>query len=704
MTLARFPAGEIKMFSSYDRSGGNDDFNHFLGALDDGSYVLADVKGPGVVRRFWFTGLPADQTMRFYFDGETQPRFAVSTRSRLENRKFPLVAPLCASPSAATYCYLPLPFARRLVIASGPSKGDKYFLHLNYEQFDSQQAVRTFSLPLTTAESNAVEQVGRNWMNLSESMDAPMGGQPTAVSIPAGKSVTCWQGDGPAVINELRIRVEYPRGIPLVVRNALLRLLVLRCYWDGSDQPSVEVPLGDFFCNGLRSRKFASLLLASTGEEFVSRFPFPFRRQGRIELHNDAGAAIRAEVRVATRRLAAWDPELMYFHAGWRGGIGRNMPHTILSAGGRGQYVGCYLIAMAGEPSWNILEGDEMIYIDGEAQASMHGTGLEDYFNGGWYYGREGIFSSPLTGALEKRGIQTTQYRFHMPDPVGFTKSIRVGIEFGDGNRSRGYMSSVAYWYQPEPRPVPGRLPAMAQRLVPRDPLEKVSMMCEVFERERKGLLDEAKDLCLEYAEKYPNTPQAELMELRAIAYREEASGYDSVRDEYARVQKTAKHEEARRQAKLLQWYHESSSNALLCAHINGKYVLYLDGKEMLRGDDVTRLHVAPVKLDPGPHVLAVEVEWVRPDNWCTVHLRTHSGDLWTDRTWLNSAAAPEGWRQVSFEDSQWKPVNPNRGVLPKMAWFYFEPNGFILTQHHPQIGASVRGKKAFFRKRFETK
>lgn len=34
----------------------------------------------------------------------------------------------------------------------------------------------------------------------------------------------------------------------------VLRDLILRIYWDGSDSPAVESPLGDFFCNGFGER------------------------------------------------------------------------------------------------------------------------------------------------------------------------------------------------------------------------------------------------------------------------------------------------------------------------------------------------------------------------------------------------------------------------------------------------------------------
>ena len=83
--------------------------------------------------------------------------------------------------------------------------------------------------------------------------------------------------------------------------------------------------------------------------------------------------------------------------------------------------VGCYLSAISNNDSWYILEGDERIYIDGAKTPIVHGTGLEDYFNGAWYY--SGLSDLPLCGLLEKAAMRTDQYRFHLPERIGLKRN-----------------------------------------------------------------------------------------------------------------------------------------------------------------------------------------------------------------------------------------------------------------------------------------
>ena len=73
-----------------------------------------------------------------------------------------------------------------------------------------------------------------------------------------------------------------------------LRHLILRIYWDHEETPSVEVPLGDFFCNGWKSYldtwkpvniNSLPINVNPTGG-FNSFFPMPFRQHCRITIEN----------------------------------------------------------------------------------------------------------------------------------------------------------------------------------------------------------------------------------------------------------------------------------------------------------------------------------------------------------------------------------------------------------------------------------
>ena len=59
-----------------------------------------------------------------------------------------------------------------------------------------------------------------------------------------------------------------------------LRNIVLRMYWDGEEAPSVEVPLGDFFCN-----RFAAFCRG------VSRYVAPNREKGLGGIGSDASVS-----------------------------------------------------------------------------------------------------------------------------------------------------------------------------------------------------------------------------------------------------------------------------------------------------------------------------------------------------------------------------------------------------------------------------
>ncbi|MCX6631115.1 MAG: DUF2961 domain-containing protein [Candidatus Solibacter sp.] len=149
--------------------------------------------------------------------------------------------------------------------------------------------------------------------------------------------------------------------------------------------------------------------------------------------------------------------------------------YVILEAEGRGHYAGCNLSVDHINPikyfGW-FGEGDDMIFIDGEATPSITGTGTEDYFCAAWGY-PSGAYSMPyhgisLAGPTEGPDAYSgkwTMYRYRIEDPVMFQKSIRVTIEAGHANVHADDYSSVAYWYQAEPQKIFAPLPGVELRL-----------------------------------------------------------------------------------------------------------------------------------------------------------------------------------------------------------------------------------------------
>jgi hypothetical protein len=286
----------------------------------------------------------------------------------------------------------------------------------------------------------------------------------------------------------------------------MLRKAVLRAWWDDEPEPSVEVPIGDFFGLGHgMTHNFVSLPLQMSpenGRSFNCWFPMPFQSGVRFEVQNDMDVRYQLYFYIDYEAYPAGTSMDAYgrFHAQWRRenptdgwadpsvrweddheamGKAWETPNVtgddnyiILDAEGQGHYVGCHLDVdcYSRQPNDWWGEGDDMIFIDGEPwPPSLHGTGSEDYFNTAYCPTQE--YNAPYHGLILYQGSddwkwrgKNTLYRYHIEDPVFFEKSIRVTIEHGHANKLTNDYSSTAYWYQTEPhKPFPPMLPVEAR-------------------------------------------------------------------------------------------------------------------------------------------------------------------------------------------------------------------------------------------------
>lgn len=266
-----------------------------------------------------------------------------------------------------------------------------------------------------------------------------------------GDSVVLLDVEGPGIIRRLWMTVAS--------RDPhYLRRIALEMYWDGEAEPSVRVPLGDFFGNGFDRRHYAALPMGVSSGGFFTYLPMPFRGHARVVARNGTGRVIDAfYVNADVELLDALPDPLATFHAAWRRDRRTTAPepHTVLAARGAGHFVGLSLNAEGHDGSFFFLEGDERFFVDGTFRGQ--GTGMEDYFNAGWYFD-QGPFAAPYHGLVVKdddRG-RIAAYRWHLPDPVPFRDSIRVELEHGHGNEEIADFATTAYWYQVEPHaPLP---------------------------------------------------------------------------------------------------------------------------------------------------------------------------------------------------------------------------------------------------------
>jgi hypothetical protein len=466
---------KVGLVSSYDRTGGNDDgFSgkySFIRREAEG-LVLADLVGPGVIYRI-HTPTPTNDTVEFYFDGETRPRLSLKVIELFDGSRAPFLAPLAASGVGGYTAYVPLTFREscKVVVKAASFQ----FYDINYAVFPAGTDVRTYEDPpspeFLARVGKAAELLRRAGTDIGDAL-APAGAAVSTKTIRArlapGRKAVLFKDSKPGRIVGLRLG-------PAAAFAGGGRDIVLRAYWDGAKEPAIEVPAGDLFGYSFGDPAVRSLMLGTTDEGVnYLYFPMPFERGARIELVSERPAGspvidVEAEVAVAAAGKVAGEGR---FYARWRreNPCTPGQPYTYLKTTGRGHVVGVILQAQGLESGHTgFFEGDDRAVIDGEL--AVPGTGSEDSFNGGWYDvpGRwETRTSLPLSGCLDykKPQARTGGYRFMLNDAYAYATSIDYTIEHGpEGNAVPTDYASVVFFYSQDPPPGEPLPPAEARRV-----------------------------------------------------------------------------------------------------------------------------------------------------------------------------------------------------------------------------------------------
>lgn len=292
--------------------------------------------------------------------------------------------------------------------------------------------------------------------------------------LPPGKTLEMPLLQGPGVITHIWLTSHAGRANEL---NALS----LRIYWDGREEPGIEVPLGDFFAVGQGQPAVVESVpvQVSPSGALSCYWRMPFATSARLVVTNDnPDRTTGLYWQVDWTELEALPADTGYLHARYRQEYpavsGRD--YLIADLEGRGQYVGTVMsVTLAQDGWWG--EGDDFFYIDGEAVPSLQGTGSEDYFNDAWgFRPRTSHWFGQPRWQGDAAGDSGVCYRWHVLDPVGFTTSLKVTMEH-KGNRPEDtegfflerpdFISSVAFWYQTGEPKKGESLPPFAQRRVP---------------------------------------------------------------------------------------------------------------------------------------------------------------------------------------------------------------------------------------------
>jgi len=291
-----------------------------------------------------------------------------------------------------------------------------------------------------------------------------------SVVIKAHTTFTVAEIDGPGSIQHIWMT---PTG---VWRNSIIRF-----YWDDEKSPSVEVPVGDFFCMGWNqySPLQSLAVCVNPGSAFNCYWPMPFRKKCKITMENidDKDMVLYYSVDYILTQVP---DDAAYFHAQFRrvNPVPYKSVYTLVDGiKGRGQYVGTYMaIGVHNNGWWG--EGEIKFYMDGDTKfPTINGTGTEDYFGGSYDFDTQtknaaGVseshyteFTSPYSGLCQVIGgdghYNVSQrfgmYRWHLTDPIRFEKELKVTIQDLGWHPDGRYLplqddiASTVFWYQTEP-------------------------------------------------------------------------------------------------------------------------------------------------------------------------------------------------------------------------------------------------------------
>lgn len=459
--LALYRAGDIEQLSSYDRTGGNDDgFSGKYSSIrkDPEGLVIADLKGPGVVNRIW-TPTPDADTVKFYFDGEKTPRISIPFIDLFTGKSYPFVSPLCGNQIGGYYCYLPIPYEKSLkIVYTGKNLR---FHQTQFRSLPENEKMKSFSVDMLS-----------NYMDIFEKIEAVWGKQISPLESYGNKLKTkkinlVLKPGVEENIFEIKtggriVGIEFGAGSDLLQSY---RKVMLTANWDDETKNALELPLHDFFGFAYSKPAMQSVLLGSSKTKLYSYLPMPFDNSAKIKLKYDKTKANDPDELMITGTIYYTDDKRdeknegkLYVQSRREYNIPQGVPYLISDVKGKGHYIGTILIAQGLEEGHtSFFEGDDCTTIDGKMK--MHGTGSEDYFNGGWYAVPDkwdrGI-SLPIHGSLEYNLMtsRTGGYRFYLSDKMNFNKSFNLTIEHQPEAKTsvKADYTSVALFYAENPQ------------------------------------------------------------------------------------------------------------------------------------------------------------------------------------------------------------------------------------------------------------
>jgi len=427
-----------------------------------GTYVMAEVDGPGAIVRTWTAAIGG--TIQLFLDGADEPIYDGPAKGFLDN-PYAAVGGDESILEANGYNqreagYFPIPFSESCRILWTGRKRNVHFYQIQIRCYESGTEVETFTPDDLDRYNDAVKQTSRLLAN-PDDLEPEGVREEWSFEIeelaPEGRETVFEDEQGPAAISSFSVEVDAHDT------KKALRGTVLRMFFDGSPTPQVEAPLGDFFGAGPGICPYSSVpMTVEPDGTMICRFVMPYAESARVELENWSGVPVQVEGEMSISDYEWVDGRSMHFFAHWRADHELMAKHNnrvfdlpYLCAHGKGLYVGSAAMLMnptrvptPGGGWWG--EGDEKIWVDGDDFPSTFGTGSEDYYNYAWSTPdlfSHAYFAQPITTGPGNRGYVTNN-RWHIIDPLPFKHDIFFFMELYPHMPTPGLSyARAAYFY-----------------------------------------------------------------------------------------------------------------------------------------------------------------------------------------------------------------------------------------------------------------
>ena len=516
---SRYKQGQVSSHDtrnalSYSRLGApwgsvNVDFGNYLRSIEvDGrtEHVLMDEEGPGVLTRWWTTGLSQalidSHHFRIYIDGADKPVIEASAEDLIGGNNSGFGDGLnFFTPNRGGNLYAPIPYQKSVMITwDGPlthdapnvalrdpelknSVANALWYNINFRELPEGTDVKSY-----TDADKAAYQANLDHANKVLAELVPTG----SVTNQQKENKTLASGDtlsvrleGTGAIRRVQVKVTGQDQVA-ALKDAHLVLV-----FDGKQ--TAKIPVGEFFGNGYsdspdKPYNVGADYMRSVAADgtMLSLWVMPYEKSAEVRIENASGQSIEASLQVDAGEWV-WNDRSMYFHADyvsepgiltrqkpggpWPGDAAKRELYSAEGDGdfrfidirGRGVFVGDTMSIRnkstgGGLNSW-WGEGDEKIYIDylddkgdGSTTKPVHlGTGTEDYY--GYSFGSGKEFVTPFVtqpnaaGNRRDDGSLTIQGRVRGLDAIPFDQSFKFDMEIWKWRQGELDLGAATFWY-----------------------------------------------------------------------------------------------------------------------------------------------------------------------------------------------------------------------------------------------------------------